>query len=383
MKFIVFSMLTLMVSLSAKAYTSVPGFYGETWLDHVDEDGFGGGNFGNGSESNPYQIRSAGALAYLAREVNNGTSFNGVYFVIAADIDLGYAPSGTALTWVPIGCTTNPTSDNALVFKGTITNGTDANGKPYEIKGMTIKAVGTGTTNCFGLFGALRGTVDGLVLRNSKIFIDQTSDEYYSGAVCGYVGVTSPATVSTRYGTVKNCIAEQTTIEAESSNSGTCIGGLAGFATLDISEVKANLAKSTMYLTGPMNAGGVVGMTYWELMDCHAVVDMTVTNTSADNCYVGGVIGQTRSSNRNSSYYNRLACCTASGEIRGNGEQIIMGGMIGRAQDYLMMDYCTTCVSLSGGHTEGGLIGRCYSMSGSNGMIIDGCYSSSYVDGSQ
>ena len=64
MKFIVFSMLTLMVSLSAKAYTNVDGFYGETWLDHVDEDGFGGGNFGNGSESNPYQIHSAGALAF-------------------------------------------------------------------------------------------------------------------------------------------------------------------------------------------------------------------------------------------------------------------------------------------------------------------------------
>ena len=42
-------MLLLTLSLGAKAYTTVDGFYGETWLDHVDEDGFGGGNW-NGNE---------------------------------------------------------------------------------------------------------------------------------------------------------------------------------------------------------------------------------------------------------------------------------------------------------------------------------------------
>jgi len=379
-KIIIFGMLTLMVSLGAQAYTNVDGFYGETWLDHVDEDGFE--NFGSGTESAPWQIRSAGALAYLARAVNNGETYEGKYFVIAANIDLGYKPSGSKLVWVPIGCTNSPTSSGASVFKGTLTNGTDADGNPFTISGMTIRAYGTGTTSCFGLFGALRGTVDGLVLKNSDIFVDQTTEEYYAGAVCGYVGVSTPATISTRMGTIRNCIAEQTTIEAESSNTGTAIGGLVGIATLDISEVKANLAKSTMRLTGLMNAGGVAGETWWELMDCHAVVNMTVTNTSTDACYVGGVIGQTRSSSKSLSYYNSLKCCTSSGEIRGNGGQITMGGVIGIANWFLMMDYCTTCVSLSGGHTEGGLIGHCYSRDGSNGMMVDGCYSSSYVDGS-
>ena len=166
-KIIIFGMLTLMVSLGAQAYTNVDGFYGETWLDHVDEDGFE--NFGSGTESAPWQIRSAGALAYLARAVNNGETYEGKYFVIAANIDLGYKPSGSKLVWVPIGCTNSPTSSGASVFKGTLTNGTDADGNPFTISGMTIRAYGTGTTSCFGLFGALRGTVDGY--SRTRIFL--------------------------------------------------------------------------------------------------------------------------------------------------------------------------------------------------------------------
>ena len=378
-------LLILATTLTAQAYTDIDGFYGETWLDHVDEDGFGGGNFGDGSESNPWQIRSAGALAYLARAVNkDGNTFEGKHFVIAANIDLGYAPSGSRLVWVPIGCTTNPSSDNAPTFKGTLKNGADANGKPYEITGMTILATSTATTTCFGLFGALRGTVDGLVIRNAQLNLD-ISGEYFAGTICGHLGVSGAVANTTRYGAIRNCTVEQTTIEAESNNDGTAIGGLVGLANLDLSELAHNLAKTTMRLTGPMKAGGVVGEAWWNLLDCHAVVDMTIGNTTDSECSVGGIVGYSVGL-WNTTQTNKIIavkCCTSSGEIRGNGNKINMGGIIGNARYTLTMTACTTCTALSGGYTMGGLIGNAYSMSGSNGMIVEECYCSSYVDGSQ
>ena len=87
MKRVILLISILATTLGVQAST-VAGFVGETWLDHVDDDGFGGGNFGTGSQSNPYQISSAGALAYLARAVNGGETYQGKYFVIAANINL-------------------------------------------------------------------------------------------------------------------------------------------------------------------------------------------------------------------------------------------------------------------------------------------------------
>ena len=376
-------LLILTTTLTAHAYTDIDGFYGETWLDHVEEDGFGGGNFGDGSESNPWQIRSAGALAYLARAVNNnGETFAGKYFVIAANINLAVpGANGMPLVWVPIGCTTNPSSDNAPTFKGTLKNGTDANGKPYEITGMTIRATSTATTTCFGLFGALRGTVDGLVIRSASINL-KISGEYYAGTLCGYLGVSGAVANTTRYGAIRNCTVEQTAIEAE-SNDDTAIGGLVGIANLDLNELAHNVAKTTMRLTGQMKAGGVVGEAWWNVQDCHAVVDMTIGNTTNSECSVGGIVGYSAGL-WNTTQTNKIIavkCCTSSGEIRGSGNKINMGGIIGNAQYTLTMTACTTCTALSGGYTMGGLIGNAYSRSGNDGMIVEECYCSSYVDG--
>lgn len=43
---------------------------------------------GLGTEKSPYLINSAQQLADLAWHVNNGSSYEGVYFALTADIDL-------------------------------------------------------------------------------------------------------------------------------------------------------------------------------------------------------------------------------------------------------------------------------------------------------
>ena len=43
---------------------------------------------GDGTLGNPYQISNADELAYLAQQVNMGSNYLGVEFILAADIDL-------------------------------------------------------------------------------------------------------------------------------------------------------------------------------------------------------------------------------------------------------------------------------------------------------
>ena len=136
-----------MVSLNASAYTEVPGFDGGSWVGRVIEDDIFNPNFGDGWEGNPWRILSAEGLAYLALKVKEGNTYDGVYFEIAKDINLG--TNGIERIWVPIG----PDTEHA--FKGTIKNGSDVQGNPYVISGMTIRANGIGTTKNFGLFGVL------------------------------------------------------------------------------------------------------------------------------------------------------------------------------------------------------------------------------------
>lgn len=63
------------------------------WTDYV-ADSFAEGA---GTEVDPYQIATAEQLAKLSKDVREGTSYQGNYFILTADIDL------SAHRWVPIG----------------------------------------------------------------------------------------------------------------------------------------------------------------------------------------------------------------------------------------------------------------------------------------
>jgi hypothetical protein len=67
----------------------------EDWNDYAAES-FAGGS---GSEDDPYQIGNAEELAYLSKQVALGNSYQGKYFRLTNDIDLG------GRQWVPIGGT--------------------------------------------------------------------------------------------------------------------------------------------------------------------------------------------------------------------------------------------------------------------------------------
>ena len=356
----------LMVSLNASAYTEVPGFDGETWLDHVNEDDIFNPNFGNGSEGNPWKILSAEGLAFLSQKVKEGNTYEGVYFEIAKDINL--ATNGIERIWVPIGL------DTEHAFKGTIKNGSDAQGNPYVISGMTIRANGTGTTKNFGLFGVLQGTVEGLVIKNAKITVN-TDDDFTIGTLCGKFGTSE---IGKRLGSVSRCTVEGTTITTSSSSS-PAIGGLIGTVN-EFTELTSNLARTTINATGPVNAGGVFGEVYVNqaITDCHAVLNMTVKNETASETAAGGITGYCYGYHTTNT---ELVACSASGDIAVNGSgSAVIGGITGHARNLQKLSYCTTSVSLSGAHTMGGLIGFYEDMSTASSAGIFQCFCSSFVD---
>lgn len=130
----------------------------ESWIDHA-ADGFAGGT---GTEDDPYLIATAEQLAYLAKTVNEGNNYIGLFFKLYQDIDLA------KYDWVAIGSlsdnqfteNTQPYLRKHSVFSGNF----DGNNK--TIKNLTIN------TACIesGLFGYLRACeVKNLILIDINI----------------------------------------------------------------------------------------------------------------------------------------------------------------------------------------------------------------------
>ena len=96
--------------------------------------------YGDGSNDNPYLITSANELAYIATQVNNGTSYENKYFHLLKDIDLDNKE------WTPIG-------DNDNSFKGIF----DGNG--HVISNATIKTPESipSSKTSYGFFGSIGG----------------------------------------------------------------------------------------------------------------------------------------------------------------------------------------------------------------------------------
>ena len=362
-RYLLLSLLLALTMTNAFA-DEVAGFNGPTWYDYRTTNYAGG----NGSESNPYQISTPEQLAKLAYEVNvNGA---GGYYKLIANISLNKRVEGERVLWVPIGISEDKP------FKGTMTNPDG-----YVIEDMMIKANSTETTSCFGLFGYVTGTIDGIKIEEGEITVSDISGSYSTGLLCGEMNMCN----------IRNCTVQgYITATVNSSNNDVYIGGLIGFNYSDVylgehGRVQSCLARTEIILTGngssTVSAGGVFGESYGTILDCHAITDMTVSNMSASkNSHIGGVVGYMGG--------GPMKYCSASGDIKVDAEShALTGGLIGTMRQAVNqgnafnVKYCATTVTISGGYTLGGLIGYCY-VSNENFMNLNlvNNVSSSYID---
>lgn len=115
-----------------------------TWDGNVSS----GFKFGDGTESNPYLISTGDELAYLAGQVNAGTTYQGNYFQIAADIDIN------GKTWTPIGNTNNS-------FRGVL------DGAGHTIANAVINITSeSNNIETYGFFGTIGGGNSETIIKN-------------------------------------------------------------------------------------------------------------------------------------------------------------------------------------------------------------------------
>lgn len=120
----------------------------DVWVGNIAEK-FAGGT---GTESDPYQISNGAELAYLAQQVNGGTTYAGSFFTLTADIQLNNdAVPTSGNQWTPIG-------NNKKKFQGTF------DGDGHAVSGLYINEAKTHK----GLFGAINSaTVKNLIVTGS------------------------------------------------------------------------------------------------------------------------------------------------------------------------------------------------------------------------
>lgn len=375
-KTILLSLMLALAIANANAYEALAGFDGPTWDAYTEAI-----TEGNGSESNPYLIKTAGQLAQLASEVNNGDSKDGMFYQIAADISLNKRTEDGRVQWVPIGF------DDSHTFKGTLTNAGS-----YVISGMMISVVSTVTIQKFGLFGRLmEGTLENIKLENGELRLKGVGSDYMAGLLCGEM-----------IGYMRHCNS-QGYIDAEGISGSPKIGGLVGVCFTSYAngyienEMLSCIANTEIKLkgnntTGSVMAGGVAGQCMGPMTDCHALVDLDASELAVSNTdntpwtCLGGVVGLCRPAVPRGVI--NMKYCSASGKVLADKQSYTrVGGLVG-SNEYpsvssLHLSFCCTTTTVRGGRSLGGLIGCCYvytSLEANQGTEINCCVSGAYVD---
>lgn len=142
------------INMVGIATEELPPLFASNSLLSVDTDTSWDGNtatdfnVGNGTQASPYLISTGDELAYLANQVNSGTTYEGVYFQIAADIDLN------GKDWKPIGNASNS-------FRGII------DGAGHTIANAVIKITNTNNNvETYGIFGTIGGGTQETIIKN-------------------------------------------------------------------------------------------------------------------------------------------------------------------------------------------------------------------------
>lgn len=279
-----------LLALASLAWIAVPvsaRAEGDSWVECAATS-FAGGT---GEENDPYQISTAAQLAYLAKQVNEGTDYQRVHFRLVSDLDLG------GKEWTPIGT-------DGKIFWG----GFDGGG--HTITGMTI----TGDRDYVGLFGECRNfTADSSYIKSVTVKGANISGHSHVGAIAG------------EGANISDCYSIENTICAA-----WCVGGICGSLTGNISS-----CYNSSSVSGNSTAGGIMGSASSErtvgvVEYCYNIGAVTVRQQDSS---VGGITGA-------SAHRYNISNCLNCGKITGNGKNV--GGIAG-STDSNYMNFIGNC----------------------------------------
>ena len=150
--------MSLAVQTARGAFVQPESLPTDSWANHRAQSF----SSGSGTQADPWVITSPTELAFLAYQVTNNRSINGVacktaYYSLQQDIDL------KEHIWVPIG---NLSTGDGKNFKGNF------EGNGHVIKNMMLQWEVTNSTQAIGLFSTILNgaVVQNLVLDNAYIY---------------------------------------------------------------------------------------------------------------------------------------------------------------------------------------------------------------------
>ncbi|MEG1499957.1 MAG: hypothetical protein RR400_02715 [Clostridia bacterium] len=284
---------------------------------------------GDGSEIDPYLIKSASQLFSLAQFVNqDSVKFSSKkFFKLSNDVSLGgYRANGG---WVPIGTSDNP-------FRGNF------DGDNKKISGLFCDRP---TLMDVGLFGSVCGNLQGVCVLGS------VSGKANVGGICG----------SLIGGKIENCL-NMARVHATGDFVGGIVGGMKPFdksaaivfGSINVGEIE----------TDKNNAGGIAGgVSSSGLAECKILRCINNGSVISQNV-AGGICG--------SLFASEISNTSNSGAIFSNN---MAGGLVGVCKDF-EETHCIIDASISIGKVSGSVFGFKGGLVGAmpRGIKISDCY---------
>lgn len=368
---------------------------------------------GQGTQTDPYQIKKAEDMFNLSRLLEQGMTFAGKYLSLENDINFSnYAPG----EYIPIGDATNKFAGN-FNGKGHTLIGIKLEGRGYPYVGVFgyldangvvtgLKINGLGVQASGDNVGSIVGMNDGLIEKcevlNTQLFTTGAMTGGIAGGSSGIIrdcsfmgnvyGIGSQGgIVGQGINEISNCqVRGNIKIQGFYTTKGRDCGGIAGvFSAGTMNDCTATGMISDTYGRGAL--GGLIGRTLYnaEVNRCFTAMSISGKMLSADaTSYAGGLTGMC--------YTAKYTDCLASGTILENDANNNVGGLIGNLSvSYTTSGYITTLTNrseikncmftgqlISGG--DGALRGMFgttfYHDNNENLLVEDACLSNCYYD---
>ena len=203
---------------------------------------------GDGTADSPYLVETAEDLAFLAKSVNEGNTYEGKYIVQTADIDLG------GKEWTPIGHQKVNSAETDAPFSGVYS------GLGNKVTGLSITTVSDNHTGLFGyvMSGEVEAGIANLTVEGDITMNGATASNFGIGGLAGSIGKDTTAFKANIV--VINCTSN-VTVTLTGTTGEPRVGGLAGYAFYAKLENCVSNNDVKVETNNQSRAGGLVGQT--------------------------------------------------------------------------------------------------------------------------
>ncbi len=277
---------------------------------------------GEGTQDSPYIVETAEDLAFLAKSVNEGNTYEGKYIVQTADIDLG------GKEWTPIGFQKVNGAEVDAPFSGVYS------GLGHKVTGLSITKTPTNHTGLFGyvMSGAVEAGIANLTVEGAITLDGVSASNLGIGGLAGSVGKDTTAFKANVV--LANCTSN-VTVTLTNCSGEPRVGGLTGYVFYGKVENCVSNGKVSVTASNQTRAAGFVGQTNrTHFLNCvnngDVYAEVTVDAKAGRSAGIASVVtrGGVAGDEANATY-TIFENCINNGAITGKGRQNVWVAGIG------------------------------------------------------